>query len=936
MSMTTPISAETQAKWHEFASKQVLAGVVTAKEQSLLSLWEQSLFSARLCQKYPQWLDELVQISAETNKGNEEFFNNKVNSVVAELEQEDLFKQKLREVRHQSLLHICWKDLVLQADVFSLLEELSFLADACVAASADWLRNILIAKYGVPRSAEGEVVHLVVIAMGKLGGKELNFSSDIDIMFCYSNSGNTDGRRSISNQEFFTQLTQGIIRVLSDVTADGFVYRVDCRLRPFGDSGPLVVNFNHVEDYLHSHGREWERYAFIKARVIYGSGQDRKLLDKMVLSFVYRKYIDCGVVNTLREMKDLIIQQMNKKGNAENIKLGVGGIREIEFIVQFFQLVHGGRNPQLQTRRIIKGFAEIASAGYLIAEDVERISLAYQFLRRVENRLQMRNDEQTYTLPVQDKALQVLAGSMNYSSIGEFKRVLQGHLDAVSAVSAQILSNDQEQAAEDIYSDAWSKLTALDESETAQALHIDGYKDFEHVCEKLLQLIRSSTYKSQDRESRRRLKVFIPCFLRQLREVDSPALVIDRLYLLLHNILRRSAYMVLLYENQEVLKQLLMVISSSSWIASHLTSYPLLLDELVISSQGDYLSSKDEVEEQFLNEVLRHTQLEYEAILERVRSFKHARELRVACADVQNKIPIMKVSDQLSWTAEVLVDGCVKYLEQAYDPAMMGNLAVIAFGKLGGIELSYGSDLDLVYISKNEKDSNYPSDAKIPYAVKISKFSQRLTQILTLQTVSGNLYEVDTRLRPDGESGAMVPSFSFVQNYYQSSAWTWELQALVRARCVAGTTDVRQLFSAMREQILCQARDKKKLAAEVIEMRAKMLETKRSKVAGVFDLKNDEGGITDIEFMVQYAVLAYAHKDNTLCAFSDNVRLLEGLASGGFISSSMAAEITDIYCQFRNIMHRMALQSQKTEVTDGEYETERKMVQDCWNKILSE
>ena len=928
------ISPETQAKWLELNTAQTLSEDVVAKQQLIQSLWEQSPFCARLCKQCPQWLDELV--SAESEPYTFSDFVNNLTKAVLELNEENAFKQSLRKFRHQSLLNLCWKDLVLHTDVLPVLEELSALADVCVKVSADWLQNSLISKYGVPRTEQGDEVHFVVIAMGKLGGKELNFSSDIDVMFCYSDSGSTDGQHSISNQEFFTQLAQSLIRVLSEVTADGFVYRVDCRLRPFGDSGPLVVNFNHVEDYLQTHGREWERYAFVKARVIYGADQDKQQFKAMVSSFVYRKYIDFGVINTLREMKDLIAQKMNNKGNADNIKLGVGGIREIEFIVQFFQLVHGGRNPELQTRSIVKGLSEVETAGYLSANDVNDLRLAYQFLRRVENRLQMYNDEQTHVMPNDNKQCLTLAQSMGYLQLNEFQKILQMHKNAVSAVFAQIRSEDNQQPSKDIYIDVWGKLSEFDEVAAVEMLADAEYKEFTHVAKKLQLLLRSSAYRNQDKEGRRRLKVFMPCFLRHLKEVESPAIVIDRLYLLLQSILRRSAYLVLLYENQKVMQQLMAVTSSSPWIAKHLTSYPLLLDELVVNSEDGYLLAKDQVAEQFSNEVLQHTQLEYEAVLERVRLFKHARELRVACADVQGKIPIMKVSDQLSWTAEVLVDGCVNYLEQAFDSNMKGNLAVVALGKLGGIELSYGSDLDLVYISRNEKETDYPQDSKVPYVVKISKFAQRLTQMLTLQTVSGMLYEVDTRLRPDGESGAIVPPFSSVQDYYQSRAWTWELQALVRARCVAGAHELREQFNSMREQILCQQRDPNKLAKEVIDMRAKMLVTKGSKLPGVFHLKNDEGGITDIEFMVQYAVLTHAYKDKTLCEYSDNVRLLERLAGGGFISSAMATEITDIYCQFRNTMHHIALQAQKPEATNGEYETERKIVRDCWNSILGE
>ena len=931
MRETITISAQTQERWHEFASEQSLSSKTLESQQLIQSLWEQSSYCERLCHKYPHWLTELVQVGSGSLERS--IIADKVNQAISGVNDETLLKQRLREIRHQMLLQICWKDLILKAEVFDILQELSALADACVNVAADWMRSSLSEKYGVPRTEQNQQVNFIVIAMGKLGGDELNFSSDIDVMFCYSESGQTDGEQSISNQEFFTQFAQGVIRILSDVTADGFVYRVDCRLRPFGESGPLVVNFNHVEDYLQTHGREWERYAFVKARVVYGEPRDKQQFDEIVASFVYRKYIDFGVINTLREMKDLIAQQMTKKGNLNNIKLGIGGIREIEFIVQFFQLVHGGQNPRLQSRKIIEVLHEIEATGYLSEQDVNELVSAYRFLRCVENRLQMFNDEQTHVIPENQKQLQVLSESMSFLTVNDFQQTLKMHTDAVNKVFAQIRSDDQQ---EDNYADIWKKISQLDELDDAQSLGISEYKEIVPVAEKIHALMKSSAYRNQDEEGRHRLDMFMPCFLRELNQVDSPALAINRLALLLQNILRRSAYLVLLYENQQVLKQLIAVTSSSPWIASHLTSYPLLLDELVVNSEDEYLLTQEEIKQQFANEILAYEQLDYDVILERVRLFKHARELRVACADVQGKIPVMKVSDQLSWTAEALVDGCVKYLERSYDSSMKDNLAVIAFGKLGGLELSYGSDLDLVYIAQNEQQTAYSEQAKVPYVIKISKFAQRLTQILTLQTVSGRLYDVDTRLRPDGESGAIAPSFAFVEDYYKSRAWTWELQALVRARCVAGSAEVREQFANMREKILCQSRDNKKLALEVLEMRAKMLKTKASKASGVFHLKNDEGGITDIEFMVQYAVLAHAYKDNSLCVYSDNVRLLERLAGGGFISSSMATELSDIYCRFRNIMHRIALQAGKPEAEQTEYADERRIVRDCWNNILGE
>ncbi len=936
MMLPVDISQETESLWQQFVA-QINPSEMLNHKQAIQMLWQQSAYAVRICHKYPHWLQAVIENQSPDYL---RLIIDKQSDALITIEDENEFKQRLRELRHHGHLHICWNDLIQQQDIFAVLKQQSDLADACMDIAVRWSQTKLINRYGVPRNDQGEPIELVVIGMGKLGGYELNFSSDIDVIFCFSDSGHTDGTNSISNQEFFTQLVQIIIRVLSEITVDSFVYRVDCRLRPFGDSGPLVVNFNHIEDYLYTHGREWERYAYVKARVIYGVTEDQQRFNQMVTSFVYRKYIDFGVISTLREMKNLIAQQVVKKGNVDNIKLGVGGIREIEFIVQFFQLVHGGRNAALQTCEILQGIEQIQLAGYLDASESEILLNAYKFLRRVENRLQMANDMQTHTVPDDQLSHLLLAQSMGYVDIDHFDAELEQHRSNVNRIFNQIHSDADTSSDEKIYASLWEKLADPNQDDSIDEFQLDDYKEISQVVEKLKQLIQSNAYRHQDQEGRQRLTRFIPRFLLELKKVESPALVIGRIFLLLQNILRRSVYLVLLYENHEVLKQLIAVASASPWIASHISSYPLLLDDIVVRADQDLLLTKQQTAQRFKEEVLLSKEYEYDAVLNRVRLFKHARELRVACADVLGKIPLMKVSDQLSWTAEVVVDGCVKYLEQQFDLVMQDNVAVIAFGKLGGIELSYGSDLDLVYICKNENEIDYPSDMNVPYIVKATRFAQRLTQMLTLQTVSGKLYDVDTRLRPDGESGPIMPFFSFVHDYYQTRAWTWEIQALVRARCIAGASDLKKKFQLMRQQIICQPREANRLAQEVVNMRAKMLETKASKTAGVFHLKNDEGGITDIEFMVQYAVLAYAHEAHAnkgidLCEYSDNVRLLERLADSGFIASSMATEITDIYCQFRNIMHRIALQANTPEVPVSEYQNERRIVRECWNKFFA-
>lgn len=920
------IAQATQNRWQSFTTAQQCSAAVLDHAEYIQSLWEQSLFSARVCQQHPQLVETLI-LTTEKTLLTRAAYTEQLQALVDIAADEDDFKKIIREFRNQHLLQLCWRDLILQQDAKIIIQELSALADACIAVTVAWVTQVLTEKHG-------EHGNLMVVALGKLGGHELNFSSDIDVMFCYPNPQQTAKQNKLSEQEFFTQVAHKFIHILSDATPEGFVYRVDCRLRPFGDSGPLVVNFNHLEDYYQTHGREWERYALIKARVVCGAAEDVEQFNALIKAFVYRRYIDFGVIETLRSMRAMIAEQMAKKGSQGNIKLGAGGIREIEFIVQFFQLVKGGKNTRLQTNEIFKALDEIAAAQYLAADDVAYLLQAYLFLRRLENRLQMYDDQQTHNLPTNADQIQRLAASMQFSSSEEFFSMLEHHANQVGTVFSAISTTTEPIHQVHDCTSIWDEVIEAEQENLESVPSLHAFNDANYVCKKLFELKQSSAYRNQDVISRERWQAFVPVLLQKLHQVVTPGLVIDRLFMLLSKIMRRSAYLVLLVENDLALERLVSVAAASPWIANHITAYPLLLDELSFSPEDEEQFKKENLVLQFKQQVTDQAELGYEQVLERVRAYKHTHELHVACADVQGYLPIMRVSDQLSWLAESVIEGCLQYTEQHDDQYMANNLAVIAFGKLGGLELSYGSDLDLVFIANNEGEVNLPVDMQGDYVAKISKLAQRLMQMLTLQTVSGRLYEVDTRLRPDGQAGPIVPMFDYVQAYYADRAWIWELQALVRARCVAGSTAIRQRFAQLREQVLCTARDPHKLADEVAAMRKRMLVTKSSRSKDIFDLKNDEGGITDIEFMVQYSVLVQACNNSELCKYSDNVRLLELLAGDGFLSSSTTSQLTDIYCRYRDVSHRLALQAQKIEQPKEEFDRERTIVRELWQHII--
>ncbi len=911
-------------------NKQTIA---QQQQRDMQLLWQQSAYAMGVCQRYPHQLDQLLA-SSDTIDQSLSHLHNDLSEHLAAVDDEQQFKQCIREFRHFQCLLICWRELILNEAIETILTALSNVADVCVQVSVDWLHRRWQDKYGQPLMSNQQPAELCVLALGKLGGRELNFSSDIDLVFCYSGAGQTEAPRSISNQEYFTFLGQKLIDLLASQTVDGFVYRIDCRLRPFGESGPLVVSFDSLEEYFYTHGREWERYAFLKARMLTGSHHDQHLFASIRQNFVYRKYVDFSVIHTLREMKDLIAQQEIQKGNVDNIKLGRGGIREIEFIIQFLQLVYGGRQLQLQTTHIFEASQFIAQLGYLTPQEVNILLAAYAFLRQTENRLQMQADEQTHQLPQKPQEQVLLAQSMGFETADCFQQQLAMHRDSVNRVFVKIRSDQGQSTDRSSYRLIWDKYASEQGDDCTSLLSESGFKLAQQLHVQLGKLVNCVAYRKQDSLGRSRVHSFMPNFLSQLAKADLSEQSLLDLFMLVQSILRRSIYLVMLDENEAILKQLIQVSAASPWIVNHLTTYPLLLDELVHPLTEEDFEDRLVLQDHFHAQVLSHQNLSYEQILERVRYFKHVHELRIACADVGDNLALMRVSDQLSWLAEVMVNGCISCLQQDFASEIVDNIGVIAFGKLGGLEMSYGSDLDLVYVCKNLPTDSSNQASRQLQATKNTLLVQRLTQMLTLQTVSGRLYEVDTRLRPDGAAGALVTSFDFMRDYYQQRAWVWEIQALVRARCIAGDETLVAQFNAMRQSVLRQARDPQQLAQEVNTMRQKMLTEKASKDTRLFHLKNDVGGITDIEFMVQYMVIAYASDHPELCMYSDNIRLLECCADIAVIPAAAAQELSAIYRQYRQVMHTKALLACKPEVSSQEYISAREKVREYWDNII--
>ncbi|MCL4121738.1 UNVERIFIED_CONTAM: hypothetical protein GTU68_011262 [Idotea baltica] len=796
------------------------------------------------------------------------------------------------------MVRIIWRDLANWADLAETLRELSGLADACIQLTLATLYRWHCDNFGTPLDDKGRNQNLVVLAMGKLGAGELNLSSDIDLIFTYAGQGETQGgSKSISHEVFFTRLGQKLIQALDNVTTDGFVFRVDMRLRPFGDSGALVSSFNAMEDYYQTQGREWERYAMIKARVVTGNEVETDCLTQLLKPFIYRRYLDYGVFDSLREMKAMIVSQLKRKGVENNIKLGVGGIREIEFIGQVFQLIFGGRDLPLQQRPILTILDLLAERECLSEQAVEDLKQAYVFLRRTEHRIQAFADQQTHILPEDGPGQLRIARLMGFDNAAAFSSVLRAHREQVQEHFEHILAAPQ---AEALPVDETSLFTSSAEDCVVYLTEL-GFEQPEQGMALISSLFDSHAYKNLGEIEHQRLVKLLPLLVKAASQVANVDQCLHRLMPLVESILRRSAYMSLLVENSLALSQLIKLCAASPWISNQLARHPMLLDELL--DPRDLYEVRDRQQQrQELAECIatvEETDLEQHMFL--LREFRQIATLHVAAADVRQVLPLMRVGDQLTELAEIQLEQ-VLALSWQYLVGRHGRppcTDMLAYGKLGGLELGYGSDLDLVFVF---------GDKPIEPLLFYTRLAQRMILFMNTVTANGILYEVDMRLRPNGQSGLLVTDISGFETYQKQEAWTWEHQALVRARCVAGDQKLSEQITAIRADILAQKRDLSILIKDVGDMRAKMREQLDKSTAELFDLKQGHGGITDIEFMVQYAALAWSSECPDLLVYTDNIRMLEALNGSDKLSEHDSNMLAGAYRFYRKLANHCILQ----------------------------
>jgi len=868
----------------------------------------------------------------------------KLRELLAGIEDEEVLERVLRQFRNRQMVRIIWRDLCGLAELAETLEDLSELADICIRETLEKLYLWAVAKEGTPRDAEGRAQKMVVLGMGKLGARELNMSSDIDLIYCFPSHGQTDGRRQVENETFFMRLGRKLANVLSRQTVDGFVFRVDLRLRPFGDSGPLVVSFGAMEQYLQGQAREWERYAMVKARAITGESQDIETLQALINAFVYRRYIDFGVIESIRDMKRMITSELHKKGMDANIKLGMGGIREIEFLGQAFQLVRGGRDVDLQIRPIQQVLARLGEKQLVPDFAVRELQEAYIFLRRAENRIQAWNDEQKHVLPDDEDGRLRLARSMDFDTWDEFVSQLKQHRQQVHSHFSQVFEAPQaeQEPATSVMAGVW---LSDEPAEThLEVLAEAGFGNPEAVSEALQGFKTSSLLRTLSAGGRSKLDQLMPLVLDALSQNDNPDETLTRLLSLLEAIVRRTAYLNLLVENPLALSQLVRLLGESVWVGSQLQRQPILLDELLDPRRLYSPMHAGELRDE-LNTLLRSVdEGDEEQEMERLRQFAQGNLLRVAAADIAGAIPLMVVSDYLTEIAEVSLqqvqqnawrDITARYGRPRLAEEMDTGFAVIGYGKLGGIELGYGSDLDLVFLHGSDMATAMTDgDREVANDVFYARLGQRMIHMLTTRMPSGQLYEADMRLRPNGNSGMLVSSLKAFEHYQYHEAWTWEHQALIRARAVCGDPAVIERFEQIRTEVLCRERDAEKLRTEVIDMRRKMAENLDRSNEQVFDIKQGAGGLVDIEFMVQFAVLRWAAEWPGLVKWTDNARLLERLTEYQLLEGHAAEQLFSAYRVFRAIAHRRALQEEKSLIRQDELREERAMVRDIWGQLM--
>ena len=834
---------------------------------------------------------------------------------------DDNLKPVLRKLRAWVVCHVLVRDIAGLADLAEVTETMTLLADIAVETAHDVLRQQLVARHGQPLSVDGREQEFIIIGMGKLGGRELNVSSDIDLIFVYPEDGSTAGPRIIDNFEFFTKLGRSLIQALNDLTGDGQVFRVDMRLRPNGDSGPLVASFDMLENYFITQGREWERYAWIKARVMTGiRGAELTAISR---PFIFRKYLDFGAINAMRDLHAQIRREVARKDMVNNVKLGPGGIREIEFLAQVFQLIRGGRDSSLQIKPTLKVLGRLAERGIVTREAERELAAAYDFLRRVEHRLQYLDDAQTHTLPGGEADQALIARAMGFSTYEGLLNELDDHRGAVARHFNGVFGDPNEKGHD--LDTLWA--SAGDEEHCSEEFQRLGYADPAAAARRLATLKAGNRYLQMPPSIKSRFDPLIPRVVEAAAETAAPNATFERLLDMLDTISRRGSYLALLQQYPQTLHKVAELVGASAWAAQFLNRHPILLDEALdprmLEEEIDLGAFREELAAQ-LDEI----EPDMERQMDLMREQHHSQVFRLLTKDIAGKLTVERHADFLSALADIMVDlsvtMCWRKVKNRHRDEP--KFAVLAYGKLGGKELGYASDLDMVFVH----DDDAPGAGEL-----YTRLGQRTNTWLSAQTPAGHLFETDLRLRPNGDSGLMVVSLDAFRQYQLENAWVWEHQALTRARFCAGDKAIGARFEAIRIEVLRQQRDLAKLREEVLAMRKRMADAHPNK-SELFDLKHDRGGLIDVEFIVQYLVLGHAHAHPDLCGNLGNIALLGMAGELGLIPADQAATVANVYRRYRRLQHGLRLNNQPSRVDRNRVAQSAAEVRALWEKVFGE
>ncbi|SEK53186.1 glutamate-ammonia-ligase adenylyltransferase [Pseudoxanthomonas sp. GM95] len=801
---------------------------------------------------------------------------------------------QLRRHRTAESTRLIWRDVVEGADVDEILAGSTRLAETCLQLALAALEGEFIAKHGQVRDREGAVVRPVVFGLGKLGGGELNFSSDVDLVYAFAAQGESDGPRPLAAEEYFARLGQRLARLLDEVTGEGFSHRVDLRLRPYGNAGRVALSFAGMDRYFQTEGRDWERYAWLKARAVAGDIDAGEDWLQTLRPFVYRRYLDFTALDGLRAMKAMITAEVARRDMADDIKRGAGGIREIEFLAQALQLVHGGRDARLRQRGLRAALAALVDARLLSSSVADGLRGAYRFLRVLENRIQMLRDAQTHRVPDNAEDAARIAASLGYADVAALRAALQVQRAVVSAAFAPLMAAPEAAHDADERAPFQRLLAHRDEAETT--LRQAGFEDPAQSDTRLRDFLKAPGVAALSDVARTRLDRVLPAVLQAASQSDRPDAALQRSLALLQSILRRASYLALLDEAPRALARLVDVVARSAWLAERVAQYPLLLDELLDARAAGPMPGREDMLAACNAALL---DPDPELALRRLNETRLAFGFRIALAALDVRQPPDASARQLAWLADAVCGVVLRMarsaVEAAHGQVAGGEFALIGYGSLGGEEMGFGSDLDLVFLYRAPADAVSDGARALDAGRWYLRLAQKVVALLETMTGAGRLYAVDVRLRPDGAKGLLVTSLDSYADYQRHRAWTWEHQALVRARAVAGDGGLLDAFDQIRDQTLATPREQDKLREDVLHMRSRMRAELDRSSAERFDLKQGAGGLVDLEFLLQALVLQHAARVPALLDPENTRALLQAMADASLLPADTDASLIDAH-----------------------------------------